>query len=394
MSTTALPLPYAGLRVLDLSQGIAGPYCAGLLSMQGATVVKIEPPGGDWIRATGGGREGMTALAIMGNLGKRSACIDVTRPEGRQLMLGMARRADVFVQNLRPGVIERLGLDYATLSKDNPGLIYVSITGFGPRGPDARKAGTDSVLQAYTGMAHLNREADGTPRRVPFLVPDTTTAVYAAQAVGAALFARHKNGLGRHVQVSLMEVCAAVQAGPMIDDVLTGGQPAPPLTVPAGIFATRNGHMTVTSLNETMFASLMKVLGLEALTRDPRYAQQAERQQNAKALNAEVARCIAAKDTAHWLREFALADVLCAEAVDYAGFRATPQALAMDVFQAIDQYPYGPLFLPRVPGGSSDWSIGPTPRVGEHTLEVLADAGLSAAECAALIASGVAIQAN
>lgn len=394
MSTTALPLPYAGLRVLDLSQGIAGPYCAGLLSMQGATVVKIEPPGGDWIRATGGGREGMTALAIMGNLGKRSACIDVTRPEGRELMLGMARRADVFVQNLRPGVIERLGLDYATLSKDNPGLIYVSITGFGPRGPDARKAGTDSVLQAYTGMAHLNREADGTPRRVPFLVPDTTTAVYAAQAVGAALFARHRSGLGRHVQVSLMEVCAAVQAGPMIDDVLTGGQPAPPLTVPAGIFATRNGHMTVTSLNEAMFTSLMKVLGLEALTRDPRYAQQAERQQNAKTLNAEVARCIAAKDTAHWLREFALADVLCAEAVDYAGFRATPQALAMDVFQAIDQYPYGPLTLPRVPGGSSDWPIGPTPRVGEHTLEVLADAGLSAAECAALIASGVAIQAN
>ena len=394
MSATALPLPYAGLRVLDLSQGIAGPYCAGLLSMQGATVVKIEPPGGDWIRATGGGREGMTALAIMGNLGKRSACIDVTRPEGRQLMLGMARRADVFVQNLRPGVIERLGLDYATLSKDNPGLIYVSITGFGPRGPDARKAGTDSVLQAYTGMAHLNREADGTPRRVPFLVPDTTTAVYAAQAVGAALFARHRSGLGRHVQVSLMEVCAAVQAGPMIDDVLTGGQPAPPLTVPAGIFATRNGHMTVTSLNETMFASLMKVLELEALTRDPRYAQQAERQQNAKTLNAEVARCIAAKDTAHWLREFALADVLCAEAVDYAGFRATPQALVMDVFQAIDQHPYGPLPLPRVPGGSSDWPIGPTPRVGEHTLEVLADAGLSAAECAALIASGVAIQAD
>ncbi len=393
MSTAASPLPYEGLRVLDLSQGIAGPYCAGLLGMQGAKVVKIEPPGGDWIRAAGGGREGMTALAIMGNLGKRSACIDVTRPEGRALILGMARQADVFVQNLRPGVIERLGLDYATLSKDNPALVYVSISGFGARGPDAKRAGTDSVLQAYTGMANLNREADGTPRRVPFLVPDTATAVYAAQAVGAALFARHKSGLGRHLQVSLMASCAALQAGPIIDDAMTGGKPVPPITVPAGIFRTRNGYMTVTSLNELMFAALLSVLGLEALARDPRFAQSTERQKNAQTLNAEVARCLALEDTAHWLQKFSAADVLCAEAVDFAGFRATPQVLEMDVFQTLDQYPYGPLPIPRVPGGSSDWPIGATPRVGEHTLEVLAAAGLSASECAALIASGIAIQA-
>ena len=393
VSDAALPLPYEGLRVLDLSQGIAGPYCAGLLSMQGAQVVKIEPPGGDWIRAAGGGQEGMTALTIMGNLGKRSACIDVTKPAGRDLVLGMARQADVFLQNMRPGVIERLGLAYETLASENPALIYLSITGFGPRGPDAKKAGTDSVLQAYTGMAHINREADGTPRRVPFLVPDTTTAVYAAQAVGAALYARHKSGRGRHLQVSLMAACAALQAGPIIDEAITGGKPVPPITVPAGIFRTRDGYMTVTSLNENMFAALMKVLGLEALGADPRYAELANRQQNAKSLNAEVARCLATQDTAHWLRQFAVADVLSAEAVDFAGFRASPQAVAMDVFSAIDQYPYGPLPMPRVPGGNSDWPIGATPRVGEHTLDVLAEAGLSAEECAALIKSGIAVQA-
>lgn len=387
------PLPYAGLRVLDLSQGIAGPYCAGLLAMQGAEVIKIEPPGGDWIRAAGGGREGMTSLAIMGNLGKRSACIDATRPEGRAVLLSMAKHADVFVQNLRPGVIERLGLDYATLAQDNPALVYVSITGFGPRGPDAKKAGTDSVLQAYTGMAQLNREADGTPRRIPFLVPDTVTAVYAAQAVGAALFARMRTGLGRHVQVSLMQACAAMQAAPILDAALSDGKPLAAITVPSGIFRTRDGHITITSLNEAMFSALLGVLGLEALALDPRFAAQAERRQNATLFNAEVALRLASADSAHWLPRFAAADVLCAEVVDYAGFRAAPQAVHMDVFDSIDQHPYGMLPLPRMPGAERDWPIGAAPRIGEHTLEVLTQAGVSAEQSAALIAAGVVTQA-
>jgi len=383
-------LPYAGLRVLDLSQGIAGPYCAGLLCTQGAQVTKIEPPGGDWIRAAGGGRDGMTSLAIASNLGKRSACIDATKPEGRAVLLKLAKNADVFVQNLRPGVIERLGLDYATLAKDNPALVYVSITGFGPSGPDAKKAGTDSVLQAYTGMAQQNRDADGTPRRIPILVPDTVTAVYAAQAVGAALFARSRSGRGRHVQVSLLEACAALQAAPILDDFMTGGKPAPAITVPAGIFRTRDGHMTVTSLNEAMFVTLMKVLGLEALAADPRFALPSERQKNAALVNAEVARRLATGDTAQWLQLFAAADVLCAEVANYAGFRATPQAVHLGVFRDIDQPPYGTMPLARVPGGSADWPMAAAPRAGEHTREILAEAGLSEAECEALIASGVA----
>jgi len=160
-------LPYAGLRVLDLSQGIAGPYCAALLAQQGADVIKVEPPGGDWVRNAGGGRDGMTPLAIAGNLGKRSIVVDAQKPAG-----------------------ERLGLGYGAVAASNPAVVYVSITGFGPDGPDAQKAGTDSILQSLTGMAHRNRDHDGTPRRMPLLIPDTVTAVYAAQAVGAALYAR------------------------------------------------------------------------------------------------------------------------------------------------------------------------------------------------------------
>lgn len=393
MTKSDSSLPYAGLRVLDVSQGLAGPYCAGLLAMQGASVIKVEPPTGDWIRNAGGGREGMTSLAVMGNPGKRSACIDATRPEGKALLLKMARSADVFVQNFRPGVIERLGLDYETLAADNPALVYVSISGFGASGPDARKPATDSVLQAFTGMANINRDTDGTPRRIPFLVPDTITGVYAAQAVGAALFARASTGRGRHVEVSLMDACAALQAAPILDAALSDGKPVAPITVPSGIFRTRDGYITVTSLNETMFASLLAVLELQELGKDPRFALPADRQQHAALLNLEVSRCLAAKDTQHWLAQFSKADVLCAEAVDFAGFRAAPQAVHMQTFADVRQFPYGPVPLPRVPGGSRDWPLGSAPRVGEHTLEILAQFGVSQAECTRLVSSGVVRQA-
>lgn len=393
MTATDSSLPYAGLRVLDVSQGLAGPYCAGLLGMQGASVIKIEPPAGDWIRTAGGGREGMTALAVMGNPGKRSACIDATKPGGKALLLKMAKNADVFVQNFRPGVIERLGLSYDSLAADNPALVYVSITGFGPSGPEARKPATDSVLQAFTGMANVNRDADGTPRRIPFLVPDTVTGVYAAQAVGGALFARARTGRGRHVQVSLMDACAALQAAPILDALLSDGKPAGPITIPAGIFRTRNGHITVTSLNETMFVALLKVLGLEALGADPRFALQADRRTNAAALNEEVARRLAGEDSEHWLKRLSQADVLCADAVDYAGFVAAPQTVHMGTFCRVDQFPFGMLPLPRVPGGSREWPVGPSPRAGEHTLEILAEAGVPEADCAALLAAGVVRQA-
>ncbi len=171
---------YAGLQVLDMSQGVAGPYCAAMLGLQGADVVKVEPPGGDWIRVMGGGEAGMTPLAVAGNLGKRSLCIDARRPEGRAIIERLAARADVLVENFRPGVMAKLGLDAPTLRARNASLIYLSISGFGHEGPWADKPGTDSVLQAYTGIAASNRESDGTPRRLGMLVPDTVSAPNAA----------------------------------------------------------------------------------------------------------------------------------------------------------------------------------------------------------------------
>lgn len=385
--------PYSDLRVLDLSQGFAGPYCAALLAMQGAKVVKIEPPAGDWIREVGGGQEGVTSWTVIANAGKRSACIDATRAEGRALLLRVARGFDVIVQNFRPGVIERLGLGYDKLSAGNPGLLFVSITGFGERGPDARKAGSDSVLQAYTGMAQLNRMPEGTPRRIPFLLPDTVTGIYAAQALGAALYARGQSGRGRHLKISLLESCAALQAASILDEALSAGRPPMPSTVPAGIFRTSDGFLTVTSMSDAMFAALLRVVGLDAWVSDPRFTTIDVRQRHAGIINDELARRLIENTTDHWIGALTKADVLCSAVLDYPGFRSRPQTVAMQVFGMIDQHPYGQIPVARIPGGSHDWPIGRAPLKGEHTNEIIKEAGIGESERSSLAALGVIFQA-
>jgi CoA:oxalate CoA-transferase len=380
--------PYLGLKVLDLSQGIAGPYCAGLLAQQGADVIKVEPPGGDWIRNAGGGREGMTPLAIVGNLGKRSIVVDAQKPAGRDLLLGMAARADVVVENNRPGVIERLGLGYGAIRSTNPNVIYVSITGFGSDGPDAQKPGTDSILQSLTGMAHRNRDPDGTPRRIPLLIPDTVTAVYAAQAVGAALYARARDGEGRHLKLSLLEAAAAFQAAPIVENRIFEGAAPPPNTVPAGVFRTRDGHLSLSAVTEAHFAGAMRVLGLDAWIDDPRFASAAERKKHAAFVNEEVARRLAAQSTAHWVEKLEAADALFAEIADYPAFVASPQAKHLGAFAALEQPPYGALPVARMPGAGPAWPLRPAPRAGEHTEEILRELGLDQAAISELAGAG------
>src|SRR5512135_213857 len=378
--------PYKGLRVLDISQGIAGPYCAALLAQQGADVIKAEPMAGDWIRGTGGGREGMTAVGIASNLGKRSIALDATKPAGRELLARLAARADVVVQNYRPGVIERLGLGYDAVAATNPNVVYVSITGFGPDGPDAQKPGTDSIFQSMTGMASRNREADGKPRRMPLLIPDTVTAVYAAQAVGAALYARAREGKGRHLRLSLFEACAAFQSAPIVEGRIFPGE-APPLTVPSGVFRTRDGWLTISGVNEAHFKGTLRALGLEALTGDARFARIEERRTNAAALNDLVAQRLAGHDTAHWMAKLSAEDALFAPVADYEAFIASPQARHLGAFASLEQPPYGALPAARMPGADPAWPLRPAPRAGEHTREILRELGLDDAAISGLAAA-------
>ena len=385
--------PYAGLNVLDLSQGIAGPYCAALLAQHGANVIKIEPPAGDWIRLLGGGKQGMSALAIVNNLGKRSICIDAMQAEGRALILNMAQRADVLVENFRPGVMARLGLEYARLAAVNARLIYLSITGFGDSGPDSHKPATDSVLQAKTGMAFVNKDADGRPRRIGLMVPDTATAIYAAQCVGAALYARDarpdRGGRGRQLRVSLAECCTAFQAGPILDDFLFAGQFKPPITVPAGVFATRDGHVVLATLRDTMWQGLCRALAREDWLAEPRYASAELRARAGEEINGAVAAIVAGRDTSVWAALFEQHDVLFAPVQDYAALRDDPQIRHMGFFAETEQAPYGKLPVPHAPGSPRTGVLPAAPRAGEHTREILGEFGFGAAQIDAMLRSGV-----
>jgi crotonobetainyl-CoA:carnitine CoA-transferase CaiB-like acyl-CoA transferase len=378
--------PYRGLRVLDVSQGIAGPYCAMLLAQQGAEVVKVEPLTGDWSRTIAASREGLSAYALACNVGKRSVALDAGKPGARDVLLRLARRSDVLVQNYRPGAIERLGLGYDALAAENDRLVYLSITGFGPDGPEAHKAGTDSVMQALTGIAHANRDADGAPRRVPFTLPDMATALYSAQAVGAALFARERQGRGRHVHVSLLEACAAFLAGPILEAALFA-QEKLPLTVPSGVFRTRDGWLTLVAVNDASFAAAARALGLDAWLSDERFVTMPARQRHATLVNEEVARRLAGDSTERWSERLGAHGALFAPIFDYAALRAWPQARHAGIFQRFTQAPFGEVPLPRVPGASPEWPVTPAPGIGEHTAEVLRELGLDPTQIAHLAAA-------
>lgn len=385
---------YEGLRVLDMSQGVAGPYCAAMLGLQGAAVVKVEPPGGDWIRVMGGGAHGLTPLAIASNLGKRSLCVDAKSAPGRAVIERLVARADVLVENFRPGVMAKLGLDAPTLRARHPGLVYLSVTGFGGTGPWADKAGTDSVLQAYTGMAVLNHEDSGRPRRIGMLVPDTVGALYAVQAVAAALYARSRTGRGRHVQVSLAEACCAFQAAPILDEAMFEGRYKPPTAVPSGVFKTTDGFIVLLVLRNDMWLRLCTAIGREAWLQEPRYADNAGRGACAAEINQAIGEMLATGSSGQWIARFEAADVLCAEVQNYTQLRAHPQMQHMGYFGALLQEPYQPLPMPYLPGTQRDAPIRPAPRTGQHTHEVLAELGYGAADITALEQARAVVQAD
>ena len=203
--------PYQGIRVVDMSQGVAGPYCAMLLAQHGADVVKIEPKDGDWARSLGQEYGDHSAFSIAANLGKRSMVVDLKHPESRAVVDKMIAEADVFIEGFRPGVIDRLGYSYDRLKGINPSLIYVSVSGFGQAGPMRERPAMDPLLQAFTGFMSENFGGDSIPHRTPLIVFDMSTALYAQQAVAAALYAKRDHGAGRKIDLSLMESAAAVQ---------------------------------------------------------------------------------------------------------------------------------------------------------------------------------------
>lgn len=393
---TAPPAPLAHYRVLDLSQGVAGPYCTHLLSRQGAEVIKVDPPEGDWARHVGISRNGHSSLSATYNAGKRSIAVDARQAQGRALLLRLAREADIVVQNFRPQVVQRMGVDYDSLRAAGLDPVYVSISGYGPTGPYADRPATDSVMQADTGLMTSNRDVQGQPQRVGLLLADIAAGVYAAHACTAALLGKARSGRGRHVELNLFEVCCALQYTVLAEDTLRGGLPAEGVSAPNGVFATADGFITVLALNNDQFERLCRALDLPHWLQDARFASNAGRMAHRHILHAGLQALLAQQPRAHWEQRLAAQGALHAGVRTLADVVAHPQAVHRASFATLAQPGFGPLLYAASPwpadAAACGASLGAAPRTGEHTRQILAEAGCTPQEMEQWMASGVVHQ--
>ena len=385
-------LPYEGLKILDVSQGIAGPYCAHILWQQGAEVIKVEPPAGDWGRFVGVIKGPQSALSVQFNAGKRSLALDTSAPSGREVLAKLAMQADIIVQNFRPGVAKRMGLDYETWSVKKPDLVYVSISGYGQDGPYAFAPASDSVMQADTALMFTNQDEHGVPRRIGALVADVATGLYAAQALSTALYQRLARGVGTHVEVSLFEACAAFQGMQILEYAMVGKKPGGAVSAPNGVFETADGLMTVLALNNDQFSRLCKALGQEQWLSDPLYADNASRMQNKIRINEAVNQVMKQRTTQAWMAQLKQHEVLHAPVRDYEGLIDHPQSSHLGMFQSLAQPGVGALPYAGVPTGPHRRPVLPAPVIGEHSVSILSEAGINQDEIAGLISSGVVKQ--
>lgn len=379
-----------GFRVLDLSQGIAGPYAACILRQQGADVVKLEPPDGDWARKAGHARHDFTAPVLAYNAGKRALCLDLRKPPGVAAAQRIAGQVDLLIQNFRPGVTERLGLGESALRQANPRLVYVSISGFGADGPLADAPATDTVMQATSGMMWANRGPDGRARRIPMHLADMATAIYASQMAVAGLLQRERTGAGMHLQISLLQACAALQATNILANAWhpDAGDAS---GAPGGVFATADGAISLACTSDKMFLRLCDVLEAPEWRTDARFATAGERLRHADELNEQTAARLALASSAWWTERLRRQDVLHSEILDYAGFVAHPQSRQQGIFTALEQPGIGSLPFARHPGTLGGDAMPPAPRRGQDNDAVLAGFGFRPDEVAALRDAGVLI---
>jgi crotonobetainyl-CoA:carnitine CoA-transferase CaiB-like acyl-CoA transferase len=385
--------PFAGLKVVDLSQGIAGPYCAMLLAQHGAQVIKVEGIGdGDWARTLGMRYGSHSAFSIIGNLGKKSIAVDLKSDAGKDVVWRLLQGADVFLEGFRPKVIHRLGFDYEKVAAREPRLLYVAISGFGQSGPLAERPAMDPVLQAYTGLMAENRGADGIPHRVPVIVVDMSTALYAFQALSAALYARRDETRGRYIDVSLMQAAAGLQSIRLMATHLEGG-PMKPGGQPAGVFQTADGWMTVLALNDRDWKALCGAMELPDLAADPRFATAQLRLANDIALYAIIRPALAARSSDEWGERFTRARLMHERLNSYADFLAQPHVKESGLIQWLSQAGVSqPVPVPALPGMLPQLDgtpRGTAPVTGQHTAEILLQHGYGQAEVDSLMAKGV-----
>jgi len=385
--------PFEGLRVLDLSQGIAGPYCGMMLARNGADVIKLEPTGtGCWSRQLGKATGDHTAHSLIVHRGKRSLSLDLKSPEGCAIARRLAADCDVLIQNYRVGKIDQFGLDYDTVRQGNEAIVYLSITGFGAEGPNADLPATDSVMQAYTGLMSINRDATGMPQRLNMLAIDFACGLFGFQAVSSALYRKAIKGRGAHIQTSLLEASLAYQEAAIVESALQGAE-VEPIGMPVGTFKTADGYMSINARRQPQFERFAKLLGREEWIVDPRFVEPRARVANREALLALLRPLIETKPTDEWCARLSDIDVLHGRVHTHADLFEDAQVEAVSALRWVDDPTLGTVPMANLPGQPSPATgdrFTLSPRLGGHTREILDELGHDASAVEALITNGVA----
>ncbi len=382
-----MTLPLAHITVIDLTQARSGPTCVRQLADMGANVIKVEPLVD---READYARHGFDFQNVQRN--KRSMTLDLKSPKGKEVFLRLAQRADVIVENFRPDVKRRLGIDYETLSALNPRLIYGSISGFGQTGPYRDRPGYDQIAQGLGGLMSVTGPPGQGPVRVGIPIADLTAGMFLAQGILVALLERERSGRGQWVHTSLLQAMVT-----MLDFQATrwliGGEIPPqagndhPTNIPTGVFRTKDGHMNIAASGQRMFSRLCTALGVPALGDDPRFRQPADRSKNRRALTEELEKALVTRPSAEWVEILNTAgvpsgpilnvkEVFENEQVRHLGLAAPVKHPALGEIRVQNL----PVTLSRTPGAVRTAA----PDAGEHTEAVLGELGYSAAEIAAL----------
>jgi len=365
--------PLSGLVVLDFSQGIAGPYCARLMADQGARVLKVEPPAGDWMRKLGPGPEGTSASAHYYNLGKEGLVLDLKVAQDLRRAQALAAKADVVIESFRPGVMAKLGLGFDAVRALNPAAVYLSVSGYGQTGPRAAEPMTDTVGQAFSGWMSINKGRDGIPHKVDTTIIDAVTGLYAFQAVSMALWPAAGEREARHLDVSLMQAAAAI-LGPKVLETAHLGKPPAAINPPAGSYRTSDGWVAVTLVREEQFRAWAAEIGAPDMPADPRFDSFASRSQNLGPLLEIIGARMAGATTAEWVERLTRAGLLASRINEFGDWLADPQIEATGAAPLVAVAEGTSLPVPRTPGQRPNGS--PAPALGAHTASVLREFGI------------------
>ncbi len=388
--------PMAGIRVIDLSAMLSGPWAADILGDQGADVIKVEPPGtGDHVRALRNRSHGLASMFLNVNRSKRSITLNLKHSEGAATLRELVASADVLVQNFRPGVVERLGIAYDDLREVNPGLVYLSISGFGESGPYAGRRVYDPVVQALSGLTTVQAGSDTErPRLIRTVLPDKLTAMAGAQAVCAALVARSRTGEGQHIKLSMLDTMLSFLWATDMNAYTFVDHPVEPERAASFIdliYATADGWITVSTMKDAEWQAFCTAAGRPDLLQDDRFDTPSKRDDNVNERLAVIQEVLLTRPAAEWLKILPEHDVPCAPALRRFELLDHPQVLASGVIVESDHPVAGRLRQARPAPRFCATPVGPprgAPMLGEHNREVLSELGLTTEEIDRLVAAG------